>query len=69
MFTFGDVSYRIDPRDIVGEPLGVGNLCRSHIIGAMLSIGDVWIMGVTFLRNVYTVFDTHSVAIGFVGLS
>ncbi|CAG8631242.1 5920_t:CDS:1, partial [Ambispora leptoticha] len=51
-FVFGGVSYDINPEDLVFKDESSG-LCFSAIFDG----GDLWVIGDTFLKNVYTAFD------------
>ena len=59
--TFGANTYSIDARDWVG-PNVKGN-CTSNIYGHDV-VGDAWLLGDTFLKNVYAVFDIDGNRIG-----
>lgn len=61
MFTFGPTSYSISSRDWVG-PNVKGN-CTSNVYGHDV-VGDAWLLGDTFLKNVYAVFDIDGNRIG-----
>ena len=61
---FQGVSFNISPEDYVGDPQG-NNLCQSHIIGHAALGDNQWLLGDTFMKNVYTVFDADQARIGF----
>ncbi|KKK14673.1 hypothetical protein P175DRAFT_0505085 [Aspergillus ochraceoroseus IBT 24754] len=61
--TFSGVSYTISPKDYIGSKAESG--CVSTIIGRALFGDDVWILGDTYLKNVYSVFDFDHKRIGF----
>lgn len=62
---FNKVSYSISPQDYVGPKTDDG-LCYSHIIGNAAVNGDdnTWLIGDTFLKNVYSVFDADKNRVG-----
>jgi Eukaryotic aspartyl protease len=66
-FQFGGQMYRVDPRDLTLNTDGTS--CLGAIIGVDIpdaSVDDVvWIMGDVFMKNVISVFDLGSPAIGF----
>lgn len=59
--TFSGVSYNISSEDWVG-PMTNG-VCTSNIYGQPV-IEDSWLLGDTFLKNVYAVFDVDETRIG-----
>lgn len=63
-FEFSGISYSVSPKDYVGEQVG-DNKCRSNIIGVQTDGPDDWLLGATFLKNVYAVFDYDEDQIGF----
>ncbi|KAF0532745.1 acid protease [Gigaspora margarita] len=61
-YIFGDVSYNIDQSDLV-----MGSDCYSSVqIG---SIDNMWLIGDSFLRNVYSVYNIKNFTIGFAPIS
>ena len=60
---FNKVGYEISPKDYVGPTVG-GGLCYSHIIGLSAVDDNTWLLGDTFLKNVYSVYDMDKDRIG-----
>ncbi|PGH36336.1 hypothetical protein GX50_00841 [[Emmonsia] crescens] len=57
------MKYRISPKDYIGEPVKDG-MCRSRILGHQPFEDNEWLLGATFLKNVYAVFDFDENRIG-----
>ncbi|PGH07887.1 hypothetical protein GX51_01597 [Blastomyces parvus] len=57
------VKYLISPKDYIGQTLEDG-MCRSNIVGHQPFNDNEWLLGSTFLKNVYTVFDFDENRIG-----
>lgn len=60
-FTFGDTTYNVDPKDWVSP--AVDGVCTSNVFGQAVTPGN-WLLGDTFLKNVYSVFDIDKNRIG-----
>ncbi|CAG8472093.1 999_t:CDS:2 [Scutellospora calospora] len=64
---FGGVDYKIPTKDLTFFPLS-GTVCISSIYpGAedIFNSPDIWLVGQTFLKNVYSVFDKGNNKVGF----
>ncbi|PBP22252.1 eukaryotic aspartyl protease [Diplocarpon rosae] len=60
-FTFGDRTYSVEPEDWISpEDAGV---CLSYVYGEAIIPGN-WLLGDTFLKNVYSLFDVDQNKIG-----
>ncbi|KAG9292775.1 hypothetical protein G9A89_006336 [Geosiphon pyriformis] len=66
--TFGGVSYEISPKDLAREPISKRGLCISGIAGGTIGGDEQWLVGDTFLKNVYSVYDQKNLAVGFAPL-
>ena len=60
---FNKVTYNISPKDYVGPPTSSGQ-CQSNIFSQVAIDEQTWLIGDTFLKNVYTVFDMDQNRIG-----
>ncbi|CAG8768668.1 6335_t:CDS:1, partial [Ambispora leptoticha] len=63
--TFGGVTYKISPEDLAREPTDQGDMCVSGIAGGNIGGADQWLVGDTFLKNVYSAYDIKKLAVGF----
>ncbi|KJZ78782.1 hypothetical protein HIM_01555 [Hirsutella minnesotensis 3608] len=66
-FTFSGVDYKVWPQDWMSPKNSAGE-CTSNIYGHDVAKG-AWLVGDTFLMNVYTVFDKDQQRIGFANLA
>ena len=61
---FNKVGYQISPKDYIGETKDDGQ-CECNVVSRMPTDDDsVWLLGGTFLKNVYTVYDMDKDRIG-----
>ncbi|CAG8482060.1 5055_t:CDS:1 [Ambispora gerdemannii] len=62
---FGGASFDISSKDLARDPIGQQNLCTSGIALGQIGGPDQWLVGDTFLKNVYSAYDTVKLAVGF----
>lgn len=67
-FSFSGVGYLVSPKDYVGSELQSGEGCVSTFIAQAVFGDDLMILGDTFLKNVYSIFDYDNDRIGFAQL-
>ncbi|OWP06367.1 aspartic proteinase [Marssonina coronariae] len=60
-FTFGDRTYSVDPKDWISPE--IDGVCSSYVHGEAVVPGN-WLLGDTFLKNVYSLFDVDQNRIG-----
>ncbi|KND92842.1 Aspartic-type endopeptidase ctsD [Tolypocladium ophioglossoides CBS 100239] len=65
--TFSGVDFKISPQDWI-SPKDASGKCSSNIYGHEVVRGS-WLLGDTFLKNVYTIFDKDQNRIGFANLA
>ncbi|TVY81047.1 Aspartic-type endopeptidase ctsD [Lachnellula suecica] len=63
VFSFGDSTYSVSSKDWV-SPM-VNGACTSNVYGMSVVDDSSWLIGDTFLKNVYAVFDYDQSRIGF----
>jgi hypothetical protein len=61
-FTFSGVTYSVSSKDWVGPK--VNGVCTSNIFGVSVVDKNSWLVGDTFLKNVYAVFDVDQNRVG-----
>ncbi|RDA89865.1 hypothetical protein CP533_0408 [Ophiocordyceps camponoti-saundersi (nom. inval.)] len=66
-FTFSGIDYEVSPKDWIAPKNAAGE-CTSNVYGFEVAKGS-WLIGDTFLMNVYTVFDKDEKRIGFANLA
>ncbi|KAL2139529.1 hypothetical protein VTI28DRAFT_5065 [Corynascus sepedonium] len=64
LLTFSGVNYAISPEDWVVPGGDDNNKCLANLYGHEVNEGT-WLVGDTFLKNVYSVFDADKMRIGF----
>ncbi len=62
VFTFSGVDFEISPKDWI-SPKDSNGKCTSNIYGQEV-VANSWLLGATFLKNVYAVFDKDKKQIG-----
>ncbi|KAJ3479077.1 hypothetical protein NLI96_g9312 [Meripilus lineatus] len=69
-FQWGGQAWAISPKDFnLGETLAGSGQCVGAISGVDIGLGDnVWQLGGSFMKNVYTVFSFANNAVGFAAL-
>ncbi|CAG8667197.1 11019_t:CDS:1, partial [Paraglomus occultum] len=67
---FGGKSFDINTEDLARDPIpGQANSCVSGIAGGQIGGPDQWLVGDTFLKSVYSVYDIKKLAVGFAPLA
>lgn len=61
---FNNVGYQISPKDYVGESVDDGKCACNVVSRAPTDDETTWLLGGTFLKNVYTVYDMDKDRIG-----
>ncbi|KAF8326642.1 aspartic peptidase domain-containing protein [Cantharellus anzutake] len=66
-FSFGGVEYKIDPRDFSRTLESTGEQCLGSIFELGLGANPIinWVVGDSFMKNVYSVFRQDPPAVGF----
>lgn len=70
-FNWGGKDWPISPENIsLGETESGSGQCVGSLAGQDLGLGDgVWLLGDSFMKNVYTVFSFDKTAVGFAKLA
>jgi hypothetical protein len=63
-FFFSGVAYAVSSKDWVGDKTADTTMCKSNIYPIAVISADSWLLGDTFLKNVYAVFDADLGRIG-----
>ena len=63
-FTFGTIAYSVSPKDWISS--SVNGVCTGNVYGRAI-VADSWLLGDTFLKNVYAVFDVDQTRVGMWG--
>ncbi|OAA66447.1 aspartic-type endopeptidase [Niveomyces insectorum RCEF 264] len=61
---FSGVAYNMSAADWLSPPASSGGSCTSNVYGHAV-VSDAWLLGDTFIKNVYAVFDADQSRIGF----
>ncbi|KAK9468166.1 aspartic peptidase domain-containing protein [Lipomyces arxii] len=64
-FSFSGVKWPMSPSDYVGRPYDDQGNCVSNIQGTAINGTATWLLGASYLKSVYTVFDRDQMKVGF----
>ena len=69
-FNWGGANWDISSKNIVRGPTESPGMCYGALVGLDLGLPDgAWLLGDTFMKNVYTVFSFDETAVGFAKLA
>ncbi|KAK9325969.1 aspartic peptidase domain-containing protein [Lipomyces orientalis] len=64
-FGFGGVRWAVNPSDYIGNPLDDNGNCLTNIQGVSVNGSSTWLMGASFLKGIYTIYDKQNMRVGF----
>ncbi|KAJ8099369.1 aspartic peptidase domain-containing protein [Lipomyces tetrasporus] len=64
-FGFGGVRWAVNSSDYIGNPLDGDGNCLTNIQGVSVNGTSTWLMGASFLKGIYTIYDKQNMRVGF----